>query len=131
MEQTHNLLGAIIAAHMKSDTGGEFPVNVLNRIGRFSEYVGPLWNLAGIVTHEFRTLHKIHTFAEAQQSSSKIKRFFRQGEMNTLLRDCKAELQQGLDFFQVRTTVVTSSVPCEKSCTDKEYQCHERHCRAA
>jgi hypothetical protein len=40
MEKTHNLLNAIIVAHMKSDTGGELPVNVLNHIGRFSEYVG-------------------------------------------------------------------------------------------
>jgi hypothetical protein len=38
---------------------------------------------------------------EAQQSSNKIKKFFRQGEMNTLLKDCKAGLQQGLEIFQV------------------------------
>jgi hypothetical protein len=53
------------------------------------------------LTTAIRTLHKIHTFVEAQQNSSKVKKFFRQGEMSTLLKDCKAGLQQGLDIFQV------------------------------
>jgi hypothetical protein len=48
-----------------------------------------------------RTLHKIHTFVEAQQNGSKVKSFFRQGEMSTLLKECKAGLQQGHDIFQV------------------------------
>jgi hypothetical protein len=30
-----------------------------------------------------------------------FKNFFRQGEMSTLLKDCKAGLQQGLEIFQV------------------------------
>ncbi|KAJ7349985.1 P-loop containing nucleoside triphosphate hydrolase protein [Mycena albidolilacea] len=105
MEKTHNLLNAIIVAHMKSDTGGELPVNVLNHIGRFSE-----------------TLHKIHTFVEAQQSSSKIKRFFRQGEMNILLRDCKTELQQGLDFFQIKSVNVMKDITELHEESQKRYQ---------
>jgi hypothetical protein len=48
-----------------------------------------------------RTLHKIHTFVEAQQKGSILKKFFRQSEMSTLLKDCKAGLQQGLENFQV------------------------------
>ncbi|KAJ7866618.1 hypothetical protein B0H14DRAFT_2504313, partial [Mycena olivaceomarginata] len=105
MEKTHNLLNAIIVAHMKSDTGGELPVNVLNHIGRFSE-----------------TLHKIHTFVEAQQSSSKIKMFFRQGEMNTLLRDCKTELQQGLEFFQIKSVNVMKDIAELHEESQKRYQ---------
>ncbi|KAJ7808157.1 hypothetical protein B0H13DRAFT_1928573 [Mycena leptocephala] len=35
------------------------------------------------------------------QNSSKLKNFFRQGEMSTLLKDCKAGLQQGFEIFQV------------------------------
>ncbi|KAJ7866630.1 P-loop containing nucleoside triphosphate hydrolase protein [Mycena olivaceomarginata] len=93
MEKAHGLLDAIVFAHMKSDTGGELPVNVLSHIGRFS-----------------KTLHKIHTFVEAQQSNSKIRRFFRQGEMNTLLRDCKRELQEGLDFFQIKSVNVMNDI---------------------
>jgi hypothetical protein len=53
------------------------------------------------LTTVVRTLHKIHTFVEAQQKGSILKNFFRQGEMSTLLKDCKAGLQQGFEFFQV------------------------------
>jgi hypothetical protein len=53
------------------------------------------------LTTAIRTLHKIHTFVEAQQNGSKLKKFFRQGEMSTLLKDCKAGLQQGFVIFQV------------------------------
>ncbi|KAJ7849043.1 hypothetical protein B0H13DRAFT_1906397 [Mycena leptocephala] len=84
MEQTYELLNAILIVHIKSDTGGELPPSVLTHIGKFTE-----------------TLHKIHTFVEAQQDGSKVKKFFRQGEMSTLLKDCKAGLQQGFEVFQV------------------------------
>ncbi|KAJ7457763.1 hypothetical protein FB451DRAFT_1509051 [Mycena latifolia] len=71
LEQIHELLYAIIHVHIKSDTGGELPPTM--------------------------TLHKIHTFVEAQQEKSKIKQFFRQ-EMHqiqgvTLLRNL-AEMQK-------------------------------------
>jgi hypothetical protein len=39
MEQTHNVLNAIIVEHMKLRTPGEFPPSVLNQIGKFTEYV--------------------------------------------------------------------------------------------
>jgi hypothetical protein len=51
---------------------------------------------------QHRTLHKIHTFIEAQQNDSKLKMFFRRGEMIALFTDCRAGLNYGLDFFQVR-----------------------------
>ncbi|KAJ7018236.1 P-loop containing nucleoside triphosphate hydrolase protein, partial [Mycena alexandri] len=89
MEQAHQLLSAIIAIYIKSDTGGELALSVLNYIAKFTQ-----------------TLHKIHTFVEAQQSGNRVKMFFQQGEMGALLRDCKAELQQGFDFFQI-TTIIT------------------------
>ncbi|KAJ7030954.1 hypothetical protein C8F04DRAFT_1236224, partial [Mycena alexandri] len=83
MEQTHQLLGAIIGVYIKSDTGFELPPSMLNQIAKFTE-----------------TFHKIHTYVEAQQSGSKVKKFFRRGELNALLRGCKEGLQQGLNFFQ-------------------------------
>ncbi|KAJ7131294.1 hypothetical protein C8R44DRAFT_731531 [Mycena epipterygia] len=43
------------------------------------------------------TLHKIHTFIEAQQDGSKIKHFFRQGAMNTLRQECHTGLQQAVE----------------------------------
>jgi hypothetical protein len=54
-----------------------------------------------VLTTVIRTLHKIHTFVEVQQNSSKVKNFFCQGEMSTLLKDCKAGLQQGFEIFRV------------------------------
>jgi hypothetical protein len=38
---------------------------------------------------------------EAQQTGSKIKKFFRQGELHALLKDCKKRLCQLLDVFHV------------------------------
>ncbi|KAJ6574255.1 hypothetical protein B0H19DRAFT_1063240 [Mycena capillaripes] len=84
MEQTHLLLHAIITLHLKSDMGGELPPSTLKHLGKLAE-----------------TLHKIHTFVEAQQNRSKVKNIFRQSEMNALRKDCKAGLQQGLAVFQI------------------------------
>ncbi|KAJ7819876.1 hypothetical protein B0H13DRAFT_1921499 [Mycena leptocephala] len=61
VEQAHELLNAIIILHLKSDTGGELPPSVLKHISIFAE-----------------TLHKIHTFVEAQQMGSKVKKFLHQ-----------------------------------------------------
>ncbi|KAJ7888451.1 hypothetical protein B0H13DRAFT_2277398 [Mycena leptocephala] len=84
LEQTYELLNAVLMVHINSDTGAELPPSMLTNIGKFTE-----------------TLHKIHTFVEAQQKGSILKNFFRQGEISTLLKDCKAGLQQGLEIFQV------------------------------
>jgi hypothetical protein len=39
LEQTYQLLNAIVMVYIKSDTGGELPPSVLNHIGKFAEYV--------------------------------------------------------------------------------------------
>ncbi|KAJ7620736.1 hypothetical protein DFH06DRAFT_1341429 [Mycena polygramma] len=87
LEQTHQLLNVILVAHINSDSGADLPPRVLNHIEKFTE-----------------TLHKVHTFIEAQQKGSKIRRLFRQGELSTLFKDCKQGLQQGLEFFQIQGT---------------------------
>ncbi|KAJ7757966.1 hypothetical protein B0H16DRAFT_1822663 [Mycena metata] len=48
------------------------------------------------------TIHKIHTFFESQQSSSRLRRFFRQAELSALLKDCKAGLQWAHDVFKIK-----------------------------
>ncbi|KAF8139585.1 hypothetical protein K438DRAFT_1946675 [Mycena galopus ATCC 62051] len=93
MEQVYEFLNSIVVLHVESDTGGLLPPSVLYHIGKFTE-----------------TLHKIHTFVEAQQSGSKVKQFFRQGEMRTLLKDCKNGLTQALDFFQLKNTSIMTDV---------------------
>ncbi|KAF8191090.1 hypothetical protein K438DRAFT_1763002 [Mycena galopus ATCC 62051] len=64
MEKIHELLYAIISLHIRSDTSGELTPNLLDHLGKFA-----------------KTLHKIHTFVEIQQDASRIKQFFRQGEI--------------------------------------------------
>ncbi|KAJ7457751.1 hypothetical protein FB451DRAFT_1183071 [Mycena latifolia] len=74
LEQIHQLLYAIIQVHLKSNTGGELPPDM--------------------------TLLKIHRFVESQQEKSKIKQFFRQGEVRALLKDCHMGLKQALEAFK-------------------------------
>jgi hypothetical protein len=42
MEQTYELLNAILIVHIKSDTGGDLLPSVLTHIGQFTEYVAYL-----------------------------------------------------------------------------------------
>ncbi|KAJ7823183.1 hypothetical protein B0H13DRAFT_2446361 [Mycena leptocephala] len=104
LEEAYKLLNAVLMVHLKSDTGGALPPSVLSYIGKFTE-----------------TLHKIHTFVEAQQNGSKVKSFFRQGEMSTLLKECKAGLQQGCDIFQIETANII------KNMTEMQQDAESRH----
>jgi hypothetical protein len=42
LEQTYELLNAVLMIFIASDTGGELPPSVLNHIGKFTEYVASL-----------------------------------------------------------------------------------------
>ncbi|KAJ7446970.1 P-loop containing nucleoside triphosphate hydrolase protein, partial [Mycena latifolia] len=88
LENVYQLLCAIINLHIKSETKGNLPPATLNHVGKFME-----------------TLHKIHTFVEAQQDGSKIKSFFRQTETKTLLSECRAGLQQAFEVFKTKTNI--------------------------
>ncbi|KAJ6556037.1 hypothetical protein B0H19DRAFT_1071170 [Mycena capillaripes] len=104
MEETHYVLNGIIGIYIESDSGGELAPSVLNHIGKFNE-----------------TLQKIHTFVEAQQNGSKIKKLFRQSEISALLKDCKAGLQQEFDFFLIRTTNLMPAI------MELQEDVHKRH----
>ncbi|KAJ7112261.1 hypothetical protein C8R44DRAFT_932850 [Mycena epipterygia] len=86
MENIHRILYAIINLHITSKTQESFPLAILDHIGKFTE-----------------TLHKIHTFIEAQQDGNKFKHFLRQNEMNTLDKDCQSGLEEALKVFTVET----------------------------
>ncbi|KAJ6603330.1 hypothetical protein DFH09DRAFT_1068498 [Mycena vulgaris] len=88
----HRLVSAVINLHLQSKPVGTLSPAMLDSIGEFTQHRK---------TRLFRTLHKIHTFVEAQQNGNKIKQFFRQAEMNTLLRKCRAGLQQAVDVFRI------------------------------
>ncbi|KAJ6535813.1 hypothetical protein DFH09DRAFT_1283952 [Mycena vulgaris] len=105
LEQTYGLLCAIVSLHMKAETGLDLTPNMLNNLGKFTD-----------------TLYKIHTFVEAQQEKSKIRHFFRQGEMSKLFKDCNLGLQEALDQFKVKwfdvSYVHASIQPEEKQLQD-------------
>ncbi|KAJ6600486.1 hypothetical protein DFH09DRAFT_1070279 [Mycena vulgaris] len=84
LEQIHELIYAIIHLHISSDLGGGLAPNMLDNLGKFTT-----------------TLQKIHTFVEAQQETSRIKKFFRQAEISTLLKGCNTGLEEALEVFKV------------------------------
>ncbi|KAF8123377.1 hypothetical protein K438DRAFT_2163614, partial [Mycena galopus ATCC 62051] len=55
----------------------------------------------------YRTLRKIYTFIEAQQEGFKLKKFFRQTQLNTLLSECRSDLNHAREFFKVQDGVTT------------------------
>jgi hypothetical protein len=61
---------------------------------------------ARLICFTWRTIHKIHTFVKEQQDSNKIKHLFRQGEMNTLLKDCHRGIKQALTVFKASVLVL-------------------------
>ncbi|KAJ7456242.1 hypothetical protein B0H11DRAFT_2244137 [Mycena galericulata] len=88
LESIYQILYAVVSLHIKSETTGNLPPAALYHVAHFTE-----------------TLHKIHTFVEAQQEGNRIKKFFRQGEMNTLLKDCRAGIQQAVEAFKASAIV--------------------------
>ncbi|KAF7358135.1 hypothetical protein MVEN_00861600 [Mycena venus] len=86
VERLHELIYAIINLHINSETPGILPPATLHHVTNFSE-----------------TLFKIHSFVEMQQEGNKIKQLFRQSEMNTLLKDCRAGLKNAFELFEIST----------------------------
>ncbi|KAF7364632.1 hypothetical protein MVEN_00332500 [Mycena venus] len=86
VEHIHEVLYAIINLHLKTDTPGSLPPSMLFHIAKFTE-----------------TIHKIHTFLETQQDGNRIKNLFRTGELNTLLKECRAGLQQAMEVFKIES----------------------------
>ncbi|KAJ7894402.1 hypothetical protein B0H14DRAFT_2559185 [Mycena olivaceomarginata] len=105
LEQIHKLLNEITILYIKSDAGGDLPSEVLSHIGKFTEI-----------------LHKIYTFVETQQKGNKVKSFFRQGEISTLLKDCQAGLQQSFDFFQIERPRALSDIIEMRKDAEKRHQ---------
>ncbi|KAJ7691383.1 hypothetical protein B0H14DRAFT_3664450 [Mycena olivaceomarginata] len=105
LEQIHKVLNEITILHIKSDAGGEMPPEVLSHMGEFTEI-----------------LHKIYTLVEAQQKGNRVKSFFQQGEVNTLLKDCQAGLQQSFDFFQIEETRALPDIAEMRKDAQKRHQ---------
>ncbi|KAJ7896620.1 hypothetical protein B0H14DRAFT_3604920 [Mycena olivaceomarginata] len=120
LEQIHKLLDAIMILHIKTDA--ELPIEVLDHVGKFTEYLsGPLITYHTL-TKGIRILHKIYTFVEAQQKGNRVKSFFRQAELGTLLKDCQAGLQQSFDFFQIEGPRALSGIMEMQKDAQKKHQ---------
>ncbi|KAJ7811484.1 hypothetical protein B0H14DRAFT_2859997 [Mycena olivaceomarginata] len=85
-ENIHGVIYAIVDLYMHRETPGTLPPATMKHVAKFTE-----------------TMHKIHTFVEAQLDSSRIKHFFRQSEMNTLLKDCQVGMQEALNYFKMKS----------------------------
>ncbi|KAJ6460470.1 hypothetical protein C8R47DRAFT_1160868 [Mycena vitilis] len=105
LEQVYQLLTTITVLHIGSDNNGELPPDVIHNVAKFTE-----------------TLHKIHTFVEAQQNGSKFKNFFRQGEMNTLLKACQQGLQEEATFFQIKTGALMGDITTMQRDAEKRHR---------
>ncbi|KAJ6492975.1 P-loop containing nucleoside triphosphate hydrolase protein [Mycena vulgaris] len=105
LEQTYGLLYAIISLHATPDTAPDLSPSMLNHLGKFTD-----------------TLYKIHTFVEAQQDKSKIRHFFRQGEMSKLLRDCNMGLQEALDHFKLQDINLLNEVGIMQKFAEDRHQ---------
>ncbi|KAJ7115041.1 hypothetical protein C8R44DRAFT_984308, partial [Mycena epipterygia] len=88
MDNINQVLYTVVNFLVKSGTESSLPPAVLNNLGRLTE-----------------TLHRVYAFMEAQQDGNKIKHFFRQSEMKTLLHECHTGLQQALDVFRMESAI--------------------------
>ncbi|KAJ7336827.1 hypothetical protein DFH08DRAFT_1017920 [Mycena albidolilacea] len=86
MENIHPVLYAIINLHLKAETVESLSPEMLHNIGKFME-----------------TLRKIYIFLEGQQDGNRIKYLFRNNEVQKLLRDSHAGLDQAVEFFEITT----------------------------
>ncbi|KAJ7434558.1 hypothetical protein FB451DRAFT_1109905 [Mycena latifolia] len=105
LEKIHQLLYAIIQVHLTSNTVGELTPKMLDNLGQFAQ-----------------TLHKIHTFVEAQQEKIGIKMFFRQGEMTTLLKSCTAGLDQAIEVFTVNGVDLVKDIKAMKESAQRVHE---------
>ncbi|KAJ7185228.1 hypothetical protein C8R46DRAFT_1025322 [Mycena filopes] len=89
VSQIDELLSVILQLCLKGD---ELSPATLHNVGRFAD-----------------TLQKVHSFVRAQQSTTVLKRLFRQSENTALLAECHAGLRHALDVFGVESSLVASS----------------------
>ncbi|KAJ6470389.1 hypothetical protein C8R45DRAFT_937301 [Mycena sanguinolenta] len=86
LENVYQVLFAIIDLHIKSEAAGSLSPVMTEHVGRF--------------------MKSIYIYIEAQQDRNKLKRLFCNIEMNNLVKDCHAELDEAKTIFEVGPTLV-------------------------
>ncbi|KAJ6492112.1 P-loop containing nucleoside triphosphate hydrolase protein, partial [Mycena sanguinolenta] len=86
LENMHQVLFAIVSLYIKSEAAGSLTPAIMEHVGRF-----------------MKTLHKIYIYIEAQQDKNKLRQLFRNIEMNNLVKNCHAELDEAKKNFGIGT----------------------------
>ncbi|KAJ6492107.1 hypothetical protein C8R45DRAFT_990414 [Mycena sanguinolenta] len=86
LENMHQVLFAIINLYIKSEAAGSLTPAIMEHVGTF-----------------MKTLHKIYIYIEAQQDRNKLRQLFRNIEMNNLVKNCHAELDEAKKNFGIGT----------------------------
>ncbi|KAJ6472073.1 hypothetical protein C8R45DRAFT_1104280 [Mycena sanguinolenta] len=86
LENMHQVLYAIINLHVKSEAAGSVSLAMWDHVESF-----------------LRTLQKIYIYIKAQQDKNKFKQLFQYIEMNNLVKECYAELDEAKEIFQIGT----------------------------
>ncbi|KAJ7124122.1 hypothetical protein C8R43DRAFT_958805 [Mycena crocata] len=108
LEQTHQLLDAVLTIYIQPDAGSELPLDTLNHLGKFTE-----------------TLYKILTYIQALQDRSWIKQFFRQGNARQGYR--RHSLQPHKIFIQRENWLQVQTVNYVKDVADMKKHAEKKH----
>ncbi|KAJ6492337.1 hypothetical protein C8R45DRAFT_1213063, partial [Mycena sanguinolenta] len=84
LENIYQVLYAIIELHIRSEATGSLSPEMTEHVGIF-----------------MKTLHRVFLYMEAQQDRKKLKQLFHNSEMNKVVKDCHAELDEAKKIFQV------------------------------
>ncbi|KAJ6452118.1 hypothetical protein C8R45DRAFT_1083548 [Mycena sanguinolenta] len=84
LENIHQVLYAIIELHIRSEVTGSLSPEMTEQVGTF-----------------MKTLHRVFLYMESQQDRKKLKQLFHNSEMNKIVKDCHAELDEAKKIFQV------------------------------
>ncbi|KAJ7834138.1 hypothetical protein B0H14DRAFT_2591064 [Mycena olivaceomarginata] len=106
----------IIADSMKTPSLGAI-INTTQAVLKMIQLLEKIYELLNAIM----ILH-IKSDAEAQQKGNRVKTFFRQGEISTLLKACQAGLQQSFEFFQIEGTRALPDIAEMKKDAQKRHQ---------
>ncbi|KAF7290279.1 ATPase-AAA-core domain-containing protein [Mycena indigotica] len=109
LESTNQLLRAVLALHIRPAGA---PTKIDGPGGVAHEYLGPVLSPAALeqLGRLVETVHKVHHFLEAQQERGRFRQIFRTSETQGLLKECRAGLQAGVDFFLLERSDLLTDV---------------------
>ncbi|KAF7314586.1 hypothetical protein MKEN_00932000 [Mycena kentingensis (nom. inval.)] len=92
LEAVNEVLCAVIALHLECEPGTLGPGQLME-LGRF-----------------VKTLHTVFSLLETQRETSRIKRFFKQGEVSTMLKACRADVNNILESLKLQSVSLAATL---------------------